>query len=48
MKPSHQTTTHLYGLLGKVFYTIAAIDKSVRGEEIAQLKEIVKQRMAST
>ena len=42
MKPSHQTITHLYEHLGKVFYTIAAIDKSIRKEEIAKLKEIVK------
>lgn len=42
MKPSHHTITHLYEHLGKVFYTIAAIDKSIRKEEIAKLKEIVK------
>lgn len=42
MKPSHQTMTHLYEHLGKVFYCIAAIDKKVREEEIAQLKEIVR------
>jgi hypothetical protein len=42
MKPSHQTMTHLYEHLGKVFYCIAAIDKTIRKEEIAQLKEIVK------
>ncbi|HEX9151017.1 MAG TPA: hypothetical protein VF842_02985 [Flavobacterium sp.] len=42
MKPSHQTMTRLYEHLGKVFYCIAAIDKSVRKEEIAQLKKIVQ------
>lgn len=42
MKPSHQTMTHLYEHLGKVFYCIAAIDKKVREEEIAKLKEIVR------
>lgn len=42
MKPSHQTMTHLYEHLGKVFYCIAAVDKTIRKEEIAQLKEIVK------
>ena len=42
MKPSHQTMTRLYEHLGKVFYCIAAIDKTIRKEEIAQLKEIVK------
>jgi hypothetical protein len=42
MKPSHQTATHLYEHLAKVFYTIAAIDKSIRKEEIAKLKEIVR------
>jgi hypothetical protein len=42
MKPSHQTMTHLYEHLGKVFYCIAVLDKTIRKEEIAQLKEIVK------
>lgn len=42
MKPSHQTMTHLYEHLGKVFYCIAVIDKTIRKEEIEQLKEIVK------
>lgn len=42
MKPSHQTMTRLYEHLGKVFYCIAAIDKTIRKEEIVQLKEIVK------
>jgi hypothetical protein len=42
MKPSHQTMTHLYEHLGKVFYCIAVLDKTIQKEEIAQLKEIVK------
>lgn len=42
MKPSHQTRTRFYEHLGKVFYCIAAIDQTVRDEEIAQLKQIVK------
>ena len=42
MKPSHQTMTHLYEHLGKVFYSIAAIDKSIRKEEIDKLKQIIK------
>ncbi|WP_244199292.1 hypothetical protein [Flavobacterium psychrolimnae] len=42
MKPSHQTMTHLYEHLGKVFYSIAAIDKTVRKEEIEKLKQIIK------
>ena len=31
-----------YQQLGKVFYSVAAVDKTVREEEIAKLKEIVK------
>jgi archaellum component FlaC len=42
MKPSHQTMTHFYEHLGKVFYSIAAIDKTVRKEEIEKLKQIIK------
>lgn len=42
MKPSHQTMTRFYEYLGKVFYCIAAIDQTVRDEEIAQLKQIIK------
>ena len=42
MKPSHQTMTHLYKHLGKVFYSIAAIDKTIRTEEIEKLKQIIK------
>lgn len=42
MNPSHKTMTHFYEHLGKVFYSIAAIDKIVRDEEIIKLKEIVK------
>lgn len=42
MKPSHQTMTHFYEHLGKVFYCLAAVDKTVRKEEIEQLKQIVR------
>jgi len=42
MKPSHQTMTHFYEHLGKVFYSIAAIDKSIRKEEIEKLKQIIQ------
>lgn len=38
MKPSRQTMTHLYEHLGKVFYYIAAIDKTIGIEEIEKLK----------
>ena len=41
MKPSHQTMTHLYEHLGKVFYYIAAVDKTIRKEEIEKLKQII-------
>jgi len=33
---------HFYQQLGKLFYGVASADKTVRKEEIAQLKEIVK------
>lgn len=33
---------HFYQQLGKVFYGVASADKTVRKEEIAKLKEIVK------
>lgn len=42
MKPSHQTMTHLYEHLGKMFYSIATIDKIIREEEIEKLKQIIK------
>jgi hypothetical protein len=42
MKPSHQTMIHFYQHLGKLFYSFASVDKTVRKEEIAQLNEIVK------
>jgi hypothetical protein len=42
MKPSHQTMTHFYEHLGKVFYCIAAVDKTVRKEEVERLKQIIK------
>lgn len=33
---------HFYQQLGKLFYCVASVDKTVRSEEIEQLKEIVK------
>lgn len=42
MKPSQQTMIHFYQQLGKLFYSVASVDKTVRKEEIAQLNEIVK------
>ena len=42
MKPSQQTMIHFYQQLGKLFYSVASVDKTVRKEEIAQLDEIVK------
>lgn len=42
MKPSQQTMILFYQQLGKLFYSVASVDKTVRKEEIAQLKEIVK------
>jgi hypothetical protein len=42
MKPSDKTMISFYQLLGKVFYSIAAIDQTVREEEITKLKQIVK------
>ena len=42
MKPSNQTMLRFYQNLGKIFYSIAAVDKTVSSDEITQLKEIVK------
>ena len=42
MKPSHQTMIHFYQHLGKLFYGVASVDKTVRKEEIAQLNETIK------
>ncbi|WP_291100349.1 MULTISPECIES: hypothetical protein [unclassified Flavobacterium] len=42
MKPSDKTMIHFYQQLGKVFYSVATVDKTVREEEITRLKEIVK------
>ena len=42
MKPSQQTMIHFYQQLGKLFYSVASADKTVRKEEIAHLNEIVK------
>lgn len=42
MKPSNNTMISFYQQLGKIFYSMAAIDKKVRGEEITKLKEILR------
>jgi hypothetical protein len=42
MKPSDKTMIHFYQQLGKIFYSIANVDKTVSPDEITQLKEIVK------
>lgn len=42
MKPSESTMIHFYQQLGKLFYSVASVDKAVREEEIRQLNEIVK------
>ena len=42
MKPSESTMIHFYQQLGKLFYSVASVDKTVRKEEMAQLNEIVK------
>lgn len=42
MKPSDNTMVRFYQQLGKIFYSIAAVDKNVRKEEVAKLKEIVQ------
>lgn len=43
MKPSDKTMVLFYQQLGKLFYSIAAVDKTVREEEIEKLKKIVQQ-----
>ena len=40
MKPSHQTMIHFYQHLGKLFFRVASVDKTVRKEEIEQLKDL--------
>ena len=42
MTPSYQTMLHFYQKLGKLFYSIAAVDGTVRKEEIEKLVEIVQ------
>ena len=42
MKPSRQTMIHFYQQLGKLFFSVASVDKTVHEDEMAQLKEIVK------
>lgn len=42
MKPSPNTMIHFYQHLGKLFYSIALVDGTVRKEEIEKLVEIVQ------
>ncbi|MFQ3173917.1 MAG: hypothetical protein ACI9WT_001039 [Flavobacterium sp.] len=42
MKPSDKTMVLFYQQLGKMFYSVAAVDKIVRPEEIKQLKKIIQ------
>jgi hypothetical protein len=42
MKPSINTMISFYQQLGKVFYSVAAVDKNVQEEEVEQLKQVVK------
>lgn len=42
VKPSDKTMVHFYQQLGKVFYSIAAVDNAVRKEEIDKLKQIIQ------
>lgn len=42
MKPSDKTMVSLYQHLGKLFYAVADVDKTVREDEIEKLKTIVK------
>ncbi|MGK0295924.1 MAG: hypothetical protein ACI884_002096 [Ulvibacter sp.] len=43
MKPSDKTMVLFYQQIGKVFYSIAAVDKTVRPEEIKELKNIIQE-----
>lgn len=42
MKPSDTTMVRFYQQLGKLFYSIAAVDATVRAEEISELKKIIQ------
>ena len=42
MKPSPNTMNHFYQQLGKLFYSVASVDGTVRKEEIEKLVEIVQ------
>ncbi len=42
MEPSKNTMMQFYQHLGKIFYCVAAADKTVREEELKQLKQILK------
>lgn len=43
MKTLPENQTKLYQALGKLFYGVAAVDKTVAKEEIVELKKIVKE-----
>lgn len=42
MKPSDKTMVLFYQQIGKVFYSIAAVDKTVRPEEVKELKKVIQ------
>jgi hypothetical protein len=42
MKPSTRTMLSFYRQLGKLFYSVATADKTIRAEEVERLKQIVK------
>lgn len=42
MKPSDTTMARFYQQLGKLFYSIVAVDHTIRPEEITQLKKIIQ------
>ncbi|MGO4818353.1 hypothetical protein [Flavobacterium sp. W22_SRS_FP1] len=42
MKTSDKTMVLFYQQIGKVFYSIAAVDKTVRPEEVKELKKVLQ------
>jgi hypothetical protein len=48
MTHSLNTSTLFHQQLGKIFYAVAAVDKSIRKEEISALKKIIREQWVST
>ena len=44
MNPSQKTLSDCYQHLGKLFYAVAAIDKTIEQAEVEKLKKIVKEK----